>query len=426
MKYDIEKNKIDGFDTAVCASDWRYSAAIVGLVYYLKKMEKKYKIEIDADKKINPDFVDEYLLYNKDDINEKDYKDYLEFYKKKFGEKNILDKNIHDMYYGTEYNEKNLLKKESKKTPCRLKGYYFDPRSNRKSLSTGYNFSKDTVQYLDDQIFDFIPFAFTGSSDETIFLNDNVNLETLTTMNEKLKDYWLERESKEIEKEQENVKKKKKNDNMVSLRKVFIEILQREADYINYGIEIIYKNKNRKYFETWYLRNKSIEILKAIEDLSKLDIRIEINKKYYFKVLDECFNSILNLSSLTNSILFLLKEREKTKYNYGIKELIVLNILIKNGGKKMENKEIREKIKGVAWGITRKIEENKLSSYRQKLLSAAVGKNYHRILEILSQLSLYSGVRLLEAFSEYIENPKKNEDMIHYFIWALLPYEDIN
>ena len=75
-------------------------------------------------------------------------------------------------------------------------------------------------------------------------------------------------------------------------------------------MEIIYKNRDKEYFETWYLRNESIKVLKEIKDFSKLDIRIKITDKYYFNVLDEVFSSILNLSSLTNSILYLLKDRE--------------------------------------------------------------------------------------------------------------------
>ena len=45
MKYDIDKNEY-GFDTAISASDWKYSAAITGLIYYFKELEKKYHTEI--------------------------------------------------------------------------------------------------------------------------------------------------------------------------------------------------------------------------------------------------------------------------------------------------------------------------------------------------------------------------------------------
>ena len=73
MKYDIDKNEY-GFDTAVSASDWKYSAAITGLIYYFKELEKKYEI-----KKITIDEItDSYLLYNKEDINEENYLDFIQ------------------------------------------------------------------------------------------------------------------------------------------------------------------------------------------------------------------------------------------------------------------------------------------------------------------------------------------------------------
>lgn len=104
-------------------------------------------------------------------------------------------------------------------------------------------------------------------------------------------------------------------------------------------MEIIYKNRDKEYFEIWYLRNESIKVLKEIEDFLKLDIRIKIIDKYYFNFFDEVFFVVLNLSLLINSILYLLKDRESFikidiirenlskffKYNYVINELIKVN-----------------------------------------------------------------------------------------------------
>ena len=328
------------------------------------------------------------------------------------------------------------LFESAKNSPCRVRGYYFDP--GRKSKATGYNFISSSVDYFDDEVFDFIPFAFTGSSFETIFLNDNLDLEILENMNYKLREYFFEEKEEEIEKiknfKQEKAIKDKRNEetegnqNSVSLKKLFLNILQKKVDYIKYGMEIIYKNRDKEYFETWYLRNESIKILKKIEDFSKLDIRIKITDKYYFNLLDEIFSSILNLNSLRNSILYLLKEREKfiknnnkiiEKYNYAINQLIKVNQIIRNGGKKV-NWKLKNSIENCASAVAKKIEENKLASYRQKLLSSVVAKNHKRILDILTQLSVYSQVHFNFAF-DYIENQTENEDIIHYFILQLVP-----
>ena len=493
MKYDIDKNEYS-FDTAISASDWKYSAAITGLIYYFKELEKKYEI-----KKITIDEItDSYLLYNKEDINEENYLDFIEKFYSKYSEDTLahkklenqlkhtkeftseiiksikenmsantvlkkvfsktkfdgtnkdevlklLDENRHSIIKETFRNKKDLydnycqtsrLLEKGDNSPCRLKGYYFDP--NRKSKATGYNFVSSSVDYFDDEIFDFIPFAFTGSSFETIFLNDNLDLEILENMNYKLREYFFEEKEEEIEKiknfKQEKAIKDKRNEetegnqNSVSLKKLFLNILQKKVDYIKYGMEIIYKNRDKEYFETWYLRNESIKILKKIEDFSKLDIRIKITDKYYFNLLDEIFSSILNLNSLRNSILYLLKEREKfiknnnkiiEKYNYAINQLIKVNQIIRNGGKKV-NWKLKNSIENCASAVAKKIEENKLASYRQKLLSSVVAKNHKRILDILTQLSVYSQVHFNFAF-DYIENQTENEDIIHYFILQLVP-----
>ena len=501
MKYDIDKNEY-GFDTAVSASDWKYSAAITGLIYYFKELEKKYEIkEITID-----EITDSYLLYDKEDINEENYLDFIErfyseealahkkienqlkhtkeftpeiiksikenmsantvlkevFSKVKFDGTNkdevlkLLNKerdyiikksfeNKDNLYanYCQVSNGKSKLFTSSEKSPCRVRGYYFDP--GRKSKATAYNFTSSSIDYLDDEIFDFIPFAFTGNSFETIFLNDNLDLEILENMNYKLREYFSEekeRETEEIKKfKQEKAIKEKKNEEIernltsIPLKKIFLNILRKKSDYIKYGMEIIYKNRDKEYFETWYLRNESIEVLKAVEDFSKLDIRIKITDKYYFNLLDEIFSAILNLSLLTNSIMYLLKDRENFikpdtskenlskffKYNYAIEQLIKVNQIIRNGGKEMD-KNLKASIKACASEVVRKFIKdnslNKLASYRQKLLSSVVAKNHKRILDVLTQLSVYSGVYFSFAF-DYIENQTQNEDIIHYFILEL-------
>ena len=497
MKYDVDKNEY-GFDTAISASDWKYSAAITGLIYYFKELEKEYEI-----KNLTIDEIsDSFLLYNKEDITEDKYLDFIErfypedtlvhkkietqlkytkeftpeiiksikenmsantvskkvFSKIKFDGTNkeealkLLEENRHLIIKETFRNKKDLydnycqtsrLLEKGDNSPCRLKGYYFDP--NRKSKTTGYNFTSTSVDYFDDEVFDFIPFAFTGNSFETIFLNDNLDLEILENMNYKLREYFSEekeRENEEIKKfKQEKAIKEKRNEEIeenltsIPLKKIFLNILRKKSDYIKYGMEIIYKNRDKEYFETWYLRNESIEVLKAVEDFSKLDIRIKITDKYYFNLLDEIFSAILNLSLLTNSIMYLLKDRENFikpdtskenlskffKYNYAIEQLIKVNQIIRNGGKEMD-KNLKASIKTCASEVVRKFIKdnslNKLASYRQKLLSSVVAKNHKRILDVLTQLSVYSGVYFSFAF-DYIENQTQNEDIIHYFILEL-------
>ena len=84
------------------------------------------------------------------------------------------------------------------------------------------------------------------------------------------------------------------------------------------------------------------------------------------------------------------------------------------------NCKLKNSIENCAIAIINKIEENKLASYRQKLLSAVVAKNHKRILDVLTQLSVYSETHFNFVF-DYMENQTENEDIIHYFILQLVP-----
>ena len=62
--------------------------------------------------------------------------------------------------------------------------------------------------------------------------------------------------------------------------------------------------------------------------------------------------------------------------------------------------------------------EKKLDSYRQKLTSSLIFKDYKRTLDILMQLSNYSGVYFGFLY-DFMENPSKNDDIIRMFILEL-------
>ena len=73
------------------------------------------------------------------------------------------------------YCNTNQLFQEAKEC-CRLLGYYIDMPKKGKSLA--YNFNLNNFAGTDDEVFDFIPFAFQGVRD-FFFVNDNVELENL-------------------------------------------------------------------------------------------------------------------------------------------------------------------------------------------------------------------------------------------------------
>lgn len=79
---------------------------------------------------------------------------------------------------------------------------------------------------------------------------------------------------------------------------------------------------------------------------------------------------------------------------------------------------MRKKIYDCAEKVRKKIPENKLESYRQKLTSSIIFKDYDRVCQILLQLSSYSDVYFSFA-DELFMDFEQNKDIAYTFINAL-------
>ena len=80
------------FDTRLEASDWRYSAAIVGLIKYFDYHQIEYKVEHD------------FILYNGKDIDENKY---LEFVEYNYGEE-LHHKLVENILSQEEFSEEQI------------------------------------------------------------------------------------------------------------------------------------------------------------------------------------------------------------------------------------------------------------------------------------------------------------------------------
>ena len=454
MKTILENNT--DFNVKLEPSDWRFSAAIVGLLEYFEyidPLETSYKVE------------DEYILYNSELITKENY---LKFVEKKYGEnlhhkyvelnlehynqdnnendntyiiKSINEKlsgntimkkifkkikfdgtnrdeilslvnkhreeliletfrNKSDMYKN--YCNANQLFNESQKY-CRLVGYYID--APKKGKSTGFGFNMSSFVGQDIQEFDFIPFAFINDR-ESLFINDNYEINRLTSakqvFQEKIK---ADIENLELENKYRGIK--------YSLFKGIIE----SSDFIEYDVEVIVKDRDKDYFETLYIRKQSIDILKKIKerkiDYNSLCFSYKINDNYYIDIYKKVMECILNNTLLDDVIDLLLKEK---KNYYTVYQLININDLIR--GEKIMDDKMRKIIHACANEVRNKIPENKLESYRQKLTSSIIFKDYDRVCQILLQLSGYSDVYFSFA-DELFMDFEKNKDIAYTFINAL-------
>lgn len=441
------------FDTWLYASDWRYSAAIVGLNKYLEF----YKHEIEYE------LTDDYLKFHIADITEERYLKFAEFYyedqflhrelerymaleqwtedqtkrinellkgnavmKKVFGKirfdgtnsseiETRIENHRNDLIRETFRNKNNLYKNFANPgqlfkecgTCCRLWGYYVD--GGRKTKSISYNFDVNTFVSEDDMLFDFIPFAFWGDR-EVFFVNDNFSLRQMVTTNQTLEKLVRTETSDSANKD---------------ARKALFKTIQKTADFLNYSVEVITKQRDTEFFETMYVRKESIKVLRKLKAYEPFCFSVKIADNYYLDVQKKVTECILNLVRTDELIEFFLKQdmRRDTKYSseYLVSLLIQINNLICKGGEKL-NQSMRGAY-ACAKAVVKVVPENKRTAYRQKLTSAVVFKDYDRYCQILLQLSNYSGVAF-DFVYDLFEDFEKNKDTAYTFINALTPEKD--
>lgn len=122
--------------------------------------------------------------------------------------------------------------------------------------------------------------------------------------------------------------------------------------------------------------------------------------------------NILNNVLLDELIEIFLKEKNR---GYLVSQLIKINVLIRR------DKTMKDRLKGAfacAKKVSKSIEGNKLDSYKQKLISSIIFKDYDRVCQILLQLSNYSGIEFGFVYDLY-DDFEENKDLAYTFINAL-------
>ena len=350
----IVQNENSDFNTSLYLSDWRYSAAAVGLYRYFEFNNLDYKIEEDClsynredaigeeAQNLYLDFVENYFsegmhhlvikeFNGKEELSEDEkslYGDKIKattLLKKIFKEYRKYDKSdckkindliaeyryeiIRETYrYGkstySNFANTNALFKEPMNV-CRLSGYYVD--LPKKSKSVAYNWNYNTFNSQDEPEFDFIPFAFSKSR-EAFFINNNYKLKELIRVNDRL--------NEEIEREENN-----KNSRIA----LFITSSSIAEFTIN-NVELIVKNRDEGFFRTLYLRKDSAEIFTSIHKRFNQEKRSyyhavtrplkinfgsgKTNDGGYIDLLKESSNAIINMQHQDELIELLLREKD--------------------------------------------------------------------------------------------------------------------
>ncbi len=448
------------YDTKLECQDWRYSAAILGMVRFFEYWKETE--EVPAEYSENTDHIEfdqayitrerfllfaehffkdgmyhvrvEEILRSHSSISEEqiklinnDLKGNIVmkkiFSKTRFSGTNnedilnLISENRYQLIEETfrykqnmysDYCNKILLGKEEQPY-CRLLGYHID--KGRKNQSYSYGFDKRKGLFSDCRYFDFIPFAFTNT-DEAIFINNNFNIRTLMKAND-----YLEDRIQTFRNDQQDKNKS------VNARELLYQAIIDSTDFLHNDIEIITKKRDLEHFETLYIRGDKITILKDIKEIRPFMFSYKINGNYFINVLQAVMDSIVNGLNMNPLIDLFLKadmDRDKTgNYSYVISRLIEINLRIKGDHEMNEHakwaymsaKEVTKVLRG-------RKQENKIISYKQKLITAMTARDFERVCDILLQLSTYADVEFNFAY-DLFDDFEKNENIAYTFINAL-------
>lgn len=458
MKIELE---YDGFDRLLQITEWRYSAAAVGLKAYFDFHKIPYKILNDL-AELPPKAIAGFdgLLYRQEDITEEKFllfaEDYFKddmthlqilallksdaideetvktvrtllgsktifktvFGKEKFDgtNKELFVKGIEEhrleiikaiFKYGKNlyaaYSNTNLLLSES--TPhCRLQGYTVD--EGRKTKFLGYQFQKDSFIGNDIPEFDFIPFAFTKTF-ESYFINNNFNITELCLTKRTLEDCLAAAANAET----------KKNS-----RTMLLEVLKNTENFVHYDVEIIVKAREQEYYETLFIRSERLKYLKEIQT-PYLNFKCEIANDYWLDLEKEVYERCLNNVSLDDLIELLMKlyfreSVSKLTARNRTDTLITISEHWKGDSNMNEIDYARKAGFKVSQELLKDKKGNKINSYKQKLVGALVAHDYDRVNEIILSLASYVNMEFSFAYPLF-ENPEENKNIAFAFVNAL-------
>lgn len=338
---------VEEFTDYLEADDWKDAAAIVGLVRFFEYAQIPYnKEEIDRAEEIYDDDSEydeglDILKFNAVDITDEKMDAFIEDYfseelhhcaveralhktewskeeidfingkltantvmkkifsKQKFDGTNaedileLIDGNRTTIIRETYRNKSNLYRnfcnenvfRKPRGDTVRLKGYYVDFAKKGKSLS--YRYDMGLFPSSDSEFYDFIPFAFTIGR-ESFFINDNSTIRQLIRTNQILQDKcWEQRENSA-------------NKN-VDTRRILFENIIYASDFLNYDVEIIKKDVDNSYFETFFLRRESVELFQQIKNYNVFCRTVKLDDSYV-SVLEQVTESVRNLQLLDGFI----------------------------------------------------------------------------------------------------------------------------
>lgn len=295
---------------------------------------------------------------------------------------------------------------------CRLLSYDLD--EGRKSKAASYYFDTSTFIASDIYEFDFIPFAFTYTK-IGFFVNSNTSIEALVKCNNQLK------EKMDVEEQIINNRVIRDGD-----QTKLIKAMLHSDDFLNCDVEIICKDREHESFDTMLIRKQALQRLKKIYDNYNLRYVHKYNYNYWLNVEEELIRCCLNytyLDKLLEQLLLLSRMDTESRTIQIIQPLVQINMEWKGVNQTMQDTIERAKKVGYYIGktIKEKNGENKVKSYKNKLINATVSHDRERVLEIMLQLSGYTDGEISTIY-DILDNPDNWSDIAISFTNAMIPY----
>ncbi len=478
MKVKLEEQQ---YDTLLIPTEWRDSAAIVGIIRYFEYIEDKEGVKLyevtrkrDADK--YPVYNDiggyiEGILYNQADITEARY---LTFCEELYGwelqhiaierklskqDEDYTEDEISDINsYIAGVNSNTILKKVFGKTR-------FDGKNKDEILElierNRQDIIRETFRYKTTMYRNFanVNKLFSEQNPHCRLLGFDLDenrksravsyrfdTDTFVSIDEREYDFipfaftysrdgfFINNNASidDLLKSNECVRKAFVDDNKVvdnssrqdTDKTKLIKALISADDFLQFDVEIICKNRQEEVFNTFFIRKRSIRQLKKIYDNYNIKYIYKYNYNYWLNVENELIDCCVNGGYLDSLIERLLVISKSENYPAAIiSKLVDINVEWKEVDK-MDESVKRAKNTGYVIGqqIKAKNGDNKVKGYRDKLINAIVSHDRERVLEIMLQMSGYIGGEIGTIY-DILETKNNWSDIATSFANALVKYE---
>lgn len=472
MKIKLEN---DSYDTLLLPIEWRFSAALVGIVKYFEYWEEKegkilHEKTKEEDKKLlvydKEKGIGGYIegiKYNQCDITEERYLLFCENYfsnmfphihvqrmlgKQNYDEEQISEinkklksnsamKQIFDNMQFDGTNELDILKKIKDNRIKLIKHVYifniyktYFIKSTKQSIKLD-DYLKFTKEYKHCRLIGYTVDEDRKSNNaaykfdkDTFVAYDIIEFDFIPFAFSNTPISFFLNNNCNIEQlcdTNTNIKnimeKKDENSKSNHWKSRLIKGLIGSSGMMAYDVEVIMRDKKTDVFETFYINHKMLskmeQIKSELNNISFTDDRLNVEDE----VFNCCIRGIL-LDSLLEKLLVISFKKDKIFASIIIEHLISINIAWK-GVIKMS--DVIEKAKNVGYGIGQKLGEDKAKSYKIKLTSAIIAHDYDRLLEIMLHLSVYLGSEISTIY-DIIDNKGDYSDIAISFTNALVPY----